>query len=171
MNYIYIKDAKDKLQEEFVEKYNHPFIISFVETLASEPQKMVSYSETASKSLNELVKSESQAQNNEVLDIIPIIKTNKSTNTEKIIIGRTNEQDIFIDNLLVSKVHAYIQIIHHNKFVIIDNNSTNGTLLNGVKLEPNIPSLIKDQDKISFGGVKYTFFSSRSAYMFLKRQK
>lgn len=169
MKHNYIQDSKNSLQEEFIEKYNHPFFISFVESMSTDPEKKILSSDSAIKSLNELVKSETKAQNNEVIDVIPVVKTKKN-NEEYITIGRIESQDIFIDDLSISKLHAYLQLVD-NKYLITDNNSTNGTVLNGLKLSANVQNNIKDQDKVLFGNIRYTFFSARSAYMFLKKQK
>lgn len=169
----YIKDAKSKLQEEFVEKYNHPFLIRFAESPVGKMDKKMAYSTVSIKNINldEILKMATQAHNNEIIDILPVVKTARNPFQSKIIIGRTSTQDIIIDDLLVSKFHAYFENLGENQYNIIERGSTNGTILNGVKLENGVQNKVKDQDKISFGGLNYTFFSSRSAYMELKKAK
>jgi pSer/pThr/pTyr-binding forkhead associated (FHA) protein len=166
---IYVKDAKSKLQEEFVEKYNHPFLIRFAESPVGNIDKRMAYATIAFKTLDDILKMETKAQNNDILEIIPVVKTARNPFQSKIIVGRTSTQDIIIDDLLISKFHAYFEKNGDNDFFLIERGSTNGTLLNGVKLENSVQNKVKDQDKISFGGMNYVFFSSRSTYMALKK--
>lgn len=58
-------------------------------------------------------------------------KVLKQIETEKaeITIGRAANNDIQIDNLAVSKLHAKI-IKHTDRYIVQDLNSTNGTFLN-----------------------------------------
>ncbi len=167
---IYIKDAKIKTQEEFVEKYNYSFLLKFAESSFSSIDKKFSFSTISIKSLDDLLKNETQAQNKEVLDIIPIIKTLRNPFASKIIVGRTSTQDIIIDDLLISKFHAYFENFGNNELALIERGSTNGTFINSVKIKPAIKNFIKDQDEISFGGIKYIFYSTRSAYAVFKKQ-
>ena len=54
----------------------------------------------------------------------------------------------------VSRNHAVIQPDEQgNGIVIVDLNSTNGTLLNQFKLPPELPYPIKDGDEIQFGNL------------------
>ena len=167
---VYIKDAKTKLQEEFVEKYNYPFLLRYAESSLANIDRNFAFATISVKKLDDLLKNETQVQNKEILDIIPVAKTTRNPFASKIIVGRTSTQDIIIEDLLVSKFHAYFENLGNNKFSIIERGSTNGTILNGFKLEVSVQNFVKDQDEISFGGIKYVFFSSRSAYNTFKRQ-
>lgn len=166
----YILDAKNKLQEEFVEKYNYPFLLRFAESSIANVDKKLAFSTISVAKLEDLLKMETQAQSKEVLEIIPITKTARNPFQSKIIVGRTSTQDIIIDDLKVSKFHAYFEYTSNNQYALIERGSTNGTILNGVKLEPSIQNIVKDQDKISFGGINYIFSSSRSTYSTLRKQ-
>lgn len=53
---------------------------------------------------------------------------------EPIIIGRSPENDIFIDNLAVSSKHAQV-FVEEGQIVIQDLGSLNGTLVNGQRIE------------------------------------
>ena len=78
------------------------------------------------------------------------------------IIGRTNQQTGFspaIDlasleghKYGVSRRHATISY-RDNWLILIDHNSTNGTFLNGHRLVPEQPRVIRDKDTIRIGGV------------------
>jgi pSer/pThr/pTyr-binding forkhead associated (FHA) protein len=67
---------------------------------------------------------------------------------DKSVIGRDPNSDIFIEDIEVSKKHLAITR-KGNTFQIEDQNSTNGTFLNGKKLKK--PTAIKNGDLISLG--------------------
>lgn len=51
----------------------------------------------------------------------------------------------------VSRQHAFIKRVDHGVLAVIDNNSSNGTYLNGQKLIPNQPRILRDGDTIRLG--------------------
>ncbi|MCD6577737.1 MAG: FHA domain-containing protein [Anaerolineaceae bacterium] len=67
---------------------------------------------------------------------------------EKNVIGRDPKNDIVIDDIEISRNHLTITR-KGDTFQIEDNHSTNGTFLNGMKLEE--PTVIKNGDLISLG--------------------
>jgi pSer/pThr/pTyr-binding forkhead associated (FHA) protein len=79
--------------------------------------------------------------------------------TDLLRIGRDPANDFVIDEIEVSRNHA--KITHKMKdYVIEDLNSTNGTFLNGKKL--NKPEKLKDGDLIGLGGNIILEFSLRN---------
>jgi hypothetical protein len=68
-------------------------------------------------------------------------------NKERITIGRRPENDIQVDNLAVSGLHAVVTTLL-NDSVIEDLNSTNGTLINGQLLQKR---LLQHNDVIEIG--------------------
>lgn len=68
----------------------------------------------------------------------------------KISIGRAPENNIVIDNKLTSRHHAIIQKIK-DAYFIRDENSTNGTFLNGKKIPPEKYVRLNPGDKITIG--------------------
>ncbi|HWP31834.1 MAG TPA: FHA domain-containing protein [Fimbriimonadales bacterium] len=71
----------------------------------------------------------------------------------KNLVGR--EGDVFLSDGRVSRKHAEI-IFENNTLILKDLGSTNGTFVNGEKLEPNVPRQLKHGDKVEFGGVPLT---------------
>jgi pSer/pThr/pTyr-binding forkhead associated (FHA) protein len=65
----------------------------------------------------------------------------------EVTIGRDSEADIQIDNISVSRIHAKI-IEGPNYYLLQDLNSTNGTFVNGKRVEQKY---IKDDDEIVIG--------------------
>ena len=66
---------------------------------------------------------------------------------DEIIIGRDSENEVQIDNVAVSREHAKI-IKDSNSYYIQDLNSTNGTFVNGKKINKKF---LKKDDEISIG--------------------
>ncbi len=74
--------------------------------------------------------------------------------TQPMTIGRGHDCDIFIDNLAVSTHHARI-LFENDQYVLEDNKSLNGTLVNNAKVER---CLLRDGDVISIGKHNLAFF-------------
>jgi len=75
---------------------------------------------------------------------------------DALLIGRTADCDVVLDEGTVSKHHAKI-VWTRNKAVLEDLASRNGTLLNGSKVPANRPQQLNDNDAIDFGGVMVLF--------------
>jgi pSer/pThr/pTyr-binding forkhead associated (FHA) protein len=72
------------------------------------------------------------------------------TEKKRISIGRTNDNDIVLENRGVSRKHATIEF-NNNAAVIMDNESLNGTFVNSRKIAEEV---LRDEDIITIG--KYT---------------
>ncbi len=68
----------------------------------------------------------------------------------KITIGRERDNDVVVDNKLASRHHAVIQKIRHDYF-IKDENSTNGTFINGRRIPDDKYVKLSSGDKITVG--------------------
>jgi pSer/pThr/pTyr-binding forkhead associated (FHA) protein len=75
--------------------------------------------------------------------ILKLIETDQS----EITIGRSNTNDIQIDNLSVSKEHAAI-IKLPDDYAVVDLNSTNGTFLNDKEVQK---AVLAPQDTLTIG--------------------
>ena len=70
----------------------------------------------------------------------------------KITIGRESDNDVVVDNKLASRHHAMIQKIK-DAYFIKDMGSTNGTLVNDVKIPNDKYVKLKSGDKITIGNM------------------
>lgn len=68
----------------------------------------------------------------------------------KITIGRENDNNIVIDSKLASRHHCIIQKIRDAYFVK-DENSTNGTFINGKRIPPEKYVKLNPGDKLTIG--------------------
>jgi len=67
-----------------------------------------------------------------------------------VLIGRSSGNDITINIAQVSRYHAVARLVGEQA-VVMDRDSTNGTYLNGERLEPGREYLIQDNDTIRLG--------------------
>lgn len=74
----------------------------------------------------------------------------------RISIGRSDHNSIVIPHESVSREHAFIELGPDGSYVIIDNGSKNGVVVNGTRVEA-VP--LRDQDVIQLGafGFRYSF--------------
>ncbi len=86
-------------------------------------------------------------------------ETDKSSGTymvtpQGVTIGRAPDSDVYIDHPLVSWCHARVWCIESG-CLVADLGSTNGTYVNGVRLDPNYPCLLNQSDDLYIGGRKF----------------
>jgi len=77
-----------------------------------------------------------------------------------LVIGRGTDCDVFIDNLAVSTHHARI-FFENDQYVLEDNGSLNGTLINNVKVQDRV--LLRDGDVIAIGKHNLVYYQYAEA--------
>ena len=77
-------------------------------------------------------------------------------NRDVTVIGRLPECDIILAPVGVSRRHAEIRKVGP-AFFLVDLDSRNKTLLNGTELKGGVEHLLKENDRISVGGVEFVF--------------
>ena len=80
-------------------------------------------------------------------------------------IGRREENDLVFNHASISGDQA---VIHHlansNRYALEDLNSTNGTRLNGVSIEPMLKVGLREGDSITFGSCTFLFYTPAGLY-------
>jgi hypothetical protein len=87
--------------------------------------------------------------------------------TMGITVGRTENNDIPINDPSVSRFHAYFQQDPNRRWKVADAESRNGTFLGAKRLAPNVGSYLGDKDEIKFGDVVVTFLEPASFFQYL----
>lgn len=73
------------------------------------------------------------------------------------IVGKNREQaDYVLEDNSVSRIHARFTL-RDDVVYLTDLNSTNGTLKNGIRLEPNELTMLEADDEITFGRLTFTY--------------
>ncbi len=75
----------------------------------------------------------------------------------KIHIGRDADNDVVVDNKLASRHHAMIQKIK-NAYFIKDEDSTNGTFVNGVRIPAGKYVKLNRDDRITIGNMTLVIY-------------
>ena len=89
--------------------------------------------------------------------------------TKQIILGRSDvddpsivpDVDFIACNAIsngISRSHAAISPQTNGEFMLVDLNSSNGTILNGEKLEPHQSYPVKDGDRVLIGRLKMVVY-------------
>ena len=88
--------------------------------------------------------------------IYPLIKNEYASGRVNFFsIGRVDGNDMIMPDYAISKQHAIIEI-KNGSYLIRDGGSTNGTRINGKRVEKR-PVQIKDKDVVAFARYEFTF--------------
>lgn len=79
---------------------------------------------------------------------------NLSLGDTKLMIGRSLDCDVVLDNIAVSREHASIEFAKGN-YILVDLGSANGTLLNGLKISKSVT--LSSNDSIQIGKFELLF--------------
>ena len=69
-------------------------------------------------------------------------------------IGRSRESDIFLEDLAVSRLHASIYRDDQGSYILRDENSANGTSVNGQRVNEH---RLSEGDEVQVGQTTMTF--------------
>ena len=90
--------------------------------------------------------------------------------TEHLTVGRLPSCELVINDPSVSKQHAVLSWhAQAGACTVEDLGSTNGTLLNGQRLEPRREAFVRDGFLLRFGDADFAFFTAQSLYKRLRR--
>ena len=99
--------------------------------------------------------------------IYPLVKNEYATGPVNIFsIGRIDGNDMIMPDYAISKHQAIIEI-KRGDYIIRDDGSTNGTLINGKRLDKK-PGQIRDKDVVAFARYEFTFLFPESLYDMLR---
>lgn len=73
---------------------------------------------------------------------------------ERKTVGRKKENDLWLNDTSVSKLHAALVLGDDNQLMVADTGSTNGTFVGGVRIAYGKAIVLADTDKLSFGTVE-----------------
>lgn len=69
-------------------------------------------------------------------------------------VGRTKNNDLWIDDPSVSKIHAAFVLNQKKKLMVADTGSTNGTFISGQRIPYGKAVLINDGERLKFGTIE-----------------
>lgn len=99
--------------------------------------------------------------------IYPLVKSESGSRAKNTFsVGRVDGNDMIMADLAISKQHAAFEIKRGN-YLIKDHGSTNGTALNGKRVEKK-PMKVQDGDIVGIARYEFTFLFPESLYNMLK---
>ena len=98
-------------------------------------------------------------------------KTKDNAFQRRVTIGRTNNNDIVLDDTSVSRFHAWLQQDEGNgQWQLFDAGSRNGTMVGGKKLPAKAAVVLTVGVKVKIGAVELTFYSAEGFLKLLKQR-
>jgi hypothetical protein len=162
---VYVAEYRDELDssgpDKFVQSFPHPVLIvaGLAGTLGGKAKGGTVVAES----------SELMLVGTLVGRVFPIAKA-KYSPPGPIMVGRTSDNDIAITEYSISKRHCYLTVIGID-VRITDCGSTNGTLVNGVPLEPRKPRPLHGGEAITLGRFALVFQRPGGFVGFLKDRR
>ena len=156
-----LKDCLQQFQtlspDAFLATFQHPVLVRHGPP--GERQDSKTFHTEVAKSLEDLVDAEDQTSAPEVISI----EKQQAVFETMITCGRAKNNDIVIQEVGLSRFHAWFSYRASDKrWCVADATSSNGTFVNGNRLEPDKPQPLNDGDRIGFSPqVLFRFFSPR----------
>jgi hypothetical protein len=88
--------------------------------------------------------------------VVVMTPTSRNLHEDQILVGRALTNDIRVISPQVSKVHARF-LYEEGEWKLMDAGSSNGTLINGIKLEPDRSYGLRPGDEILIGDLQVLF--------------
>jgi hypothetical protein len=89
--------------------------------------------------------------------VVPARAKRFSADPSRIVIGRSSVCDVVLPFAAISKVHAYLGVLSPTTWQIEDAGSTNGTLVDGLRLKGRQKAVLRDGATVDFGKVMARF--------------
>jgi predicted component of type VI protein secretion system len=96
-----------------------------------------------------------------VNQVFNVQKVSRETPADGVYVGQSTENDIAVPHNSISKQHAHLVFINE-LCALVDHGSTNGSYINGSRLEPGRPHSLKGGDIITIGGLSFTYYDATS---------
>jgi hypothetical protein len=159
-------DAAELSPEEFEDRHGEAFLL-----LSSTGFKQPMSTSSTEVLLLELDEEAGERTAGVSIRIIPI-RAAKDSHTHLITVGRAAKSDVVIEDISVSRFHAFFKRNPAGGFQLNDAGSTNGTLVNEASVctkEAGPPTDVKSGDNIRFGQVDVTFLEANAMRSYIAK--
>lgn len=93
--------------------------------------------------------------------VFSVAKVSREVPSDGVYIGSGTENDLAIPEHSVSKSHAHLLPLADG-WSLVDHGSTNGTYVNGARVEAGVPTPLKGGDIITMGRLSFTYYDAMS---------
>jgi hypothetical protein len=158
----YREAARVKTREQFVASYSHAFLVGL-----SELQRPHSPGRTllmGAVDRSSLVNGRPRRGSGDASLVILAVRKTQETFPSMIMVGRTANNDVVIEDVSISKFHAFFRLTP-SAAELSDAGSRNGTFVRQRRLEPKGASLaVKVGDAVRFGTLDFIFLDAASCW-------
>jgi hypothetical protein len=162
----YAQDAERLSESAFVGKHGDLFLLKNPSSVDSEWDKDIQY-QTVFAGPSNMMDLEDQRIFDASWRIAAVRKKPQNPFPERISVGRAKNCDVVIRLPHISKLHAHF-MVGGKALKLVNNNSSNGTSVNGHKLTPGEAMPIALGDKVDFGGVEAELVGGSRIYRLLR---
>lgn len=145
----FLHAIKDPNQQEFFLKHPQPALLFYKAVRNPQTQPELISQKTGYFEHQTITKSPFIASFSKEAEVEFLTKSNRNPFSNFITVGRAENNDIILAKPTISKVHAIF--IYRNGWQIIDQKSSNGTLIDGKQVPAQQPQLLHDNAIIQFG--------------------
>jgi hypothetical protein len=101
--------------------------------------------------------------------VYEVVKNATNAMPSAVTLGRTPNNDLVIEDNSVSRFHCYIVTGPGRVLSVVDADSSQGTWLNGTRLEPKAPTPLHDREVLKVAEVTLTYYEPPSFVDYLDR--
>jgi len=102
------------------------------------------------------------------LEVFQVAKVKDNPYSDQICVGRTRNCDVVLRHRSVSKLHAHFLRDDAGKLQLVDDDSQNGTRVNGKLLAAGVPQAVEVGDVIQFGRLTATLSDAGGVFEMLR---
>lgn len=139
---------------EFIREFAHPFLV----TRALAPLERMDFHTRVH------ARGHRPDSTHYEISVFPVAKVPGNPYPDRVSVGRSRNCDIVIREDTVSKLHGLMSVISPSAADYVDQESANGTEINGARVAPKQAVRIKAGDRISVGSVVFEVWDPAQLY-------
>lgn len=153
--------ARTRTREQFVVLHPQPFLVGVPHLHRPHSPGRTILMSSAERAV---MAGRQRRQSGDASLVVLAVQKIQSSFPSMITVGRTANNDVVIEDVQISKFHAFFKILPHGA-ELADAGSRNGTFVRERKLEPKGPALpVRVGDSVRFGTLEFSFLDASSTW-------